>query len=126
MIASLIQTLRARPREAGVASVGVVGVCAVVMGSLGGRPAEPAWPSAVVRTAAFVDTIVESGTLNASRLMLYSAPAGAGQSKILELIPEGTDVRSGDVLVRFDDATLQQTLLQQEAAVALRRDRHGE
>ena len=36
MIATLIRMLRARPREAGVASVGFVSICAVLMVSLSG------------------------------------------------------------------------------------------
>lgn len=106
-------------RDAGVASVGLVAVLGASAAFLPGRGSSTDWPSAIARTATFTDSILETGTLNAARLMLYSAPTGAGQSKIVEIAPEGTAAKTGDVLIRFDDATLRQALEKEEATLQL-------
>lgn len=84
-----------------------------------GRSAD--WPSAVAREGPFADTLVESGTIEAARVMVYSAPVGSGPSKIVELAPEGVPVRAGDLLVRFDDTAIRQALDRERAALQLAR-----
>lgn len=73
-------------------------------------------PSAIAREAPFGDSVVETGTLSAARLAVYGAPAGVTQAKILELVPEGTYVRAGDRLIRFDTSALEQDLARERAA----------
>ncbi|HEY7816737.1 MAG TPA: hypothetical protein VIG29_00855, partial [Vicinamibacteria bacterium] len=46
--------------------------------------------------------IVEGGTLQALRSVTYSSSIPGSQAKILEIVPEGTHVEVGDVLVKFD------------------------
>lgn len=106
-------------RETGVASVGLIAVLGVSVAFLPGRGSSTDWPSAIARTATFTDSILETGTLNAARLMLYSAPTGSGQSKIVDIAPEGTAATIGDVLIRFDDAALRQALEKEEAALQI-------
>lgn len=95
------------------------------------RPHPEADPGAAVATRApFVETIVESGTLTASRLALYGAPLGALPSKIVEIAPEGMAVEAGELLVRLDTAPLEQLLAREAAALRraeaeLRVDREG-
>ncbi|MBI3263250.1 MAG: FtsX-like permease family protein [Acidobacteria bacterium] len=105
---------RARPREAGMASVGVLLAAGLAVAVVLPQNVSDGPPFAVAREGHLVDTIVETGTLSAARLMLHTAPLG-GQWKIVELVPEGTLVASGDLLVRFDDGALRQTLAKEEA-----------
>jgi multidrug resistance efflux pump len=65
----------------------------------------------------FVETLVESGTVNAARLMLYGSSIAGGAAKIVELAAEGTSVSAGDLLIRFDDSTFQQELAKETAAL---------
>lgn len=89
----------------------------VAVATMGHRRTSDAWPSAVVREAPLVETIVERGTLSAARMTLYGVAVGSGPSKIIEIVPEGIQVTAGDVLVRFDTSTLQHTLAKELAAL---------
>ena len=102
-------------RETGMASVGALVVLVAVASAIP-RRAAPTWPTAPVVRAPFADTIVESGTIGAERLMIYSSHVSGAQAKIVEMVPEGTAVKTGDLLVRFDAAAFQQSLAREEAA----------
>jgi RND family efflux transporter MFP subunit len=52
----------------------------------------------------FVISITESGELRAKNSISIKAPRIRGQLKIVYLIPEGTYVKPGEVLVKFDPA----------------------
>jgi multidrug efflux pump subunit AcrA (membrane-fusion protein) len=60
----------------------------------------------------FTHDVVERGELESSnnvliRCEVQSRTAGTNGVKIIEIVPEGTTVKKGDFLVRFDDAALQ-------------------
>ncbi|MBI2836045.1 MAG: HlyD family efflux transporter periplasmic adaptor subunit [Acidobacteria bacterium] len=110
--------LRTRSRRAGLASAGAMAVLATVVLPITHEP-DPAWPTATARQGLFEEVIVESGTISAARLMLYSAPLGPTAAKIVELAPEGVPVAAGDVLVRFDTSVLDQMLEKEEASLRL-------
>jgi multidrug efflux pump subunit AcrA (membrane-fusion protein) len=60
----------------------------------------------------FTHDVVERGELESSanvevRCEVQSRTSGSNGVKILEIVPEGTVVKPGDFLVRFDDAALQ-------------------
>ena len=60
----------------------------------------------------FTHDVVERGELESSanvsvRCEVQSRTTGSNGVKILEIVPEGTIVKQGDFLVRFDDAALQ-------------------
>ena len=57
---------------------------------------------AAVQEGPFEVTIVEGATLHALRSVSYSSSIPGNQAKILFLAPEGVNVASGDVLIRFD------------------------
>lgn len=99
-----------RSRVLAVAGVGAV---AALMAF---RPRPADYPSAIAREAPFGDSVIETGTLSAARLAVYSAPSGNTQAKILELVPEGTYVHAGDRLIRFDTSALEQDLARERAA----------
>ena len=94
-------------RETGVATAGIVALALLAAG-VGWKQSVPTWPTAVVRAEAFAETLVEAGTIVAQQMTLYASTLPAGQSKILELAPEGTLVRQGDLLVRLDAGQFEQ------------------
>ena len=104
-----------RRRRAATASVGVLLAGAVWVQR--SPPDVSRWPTAHVREAPFTDTIVEVGEISASRMMLYAAPLSNGASKIVEIVPEGTAVSPGDLLIRFDTTSLELALQKEEAAL---------
>jgi HlyD family secretion protein len=108
---------RRRPRESGAASIGMLIALGGLAFSVSGRDTATSWPAATVGEGAFLDAIVETGTVNAARLMLYGAPVGPAQSKIVALVPEGSQVAPGDELVRFDDSAIGQSLEQEQATL---------
>ena len=65
----------------------------------------------------FEDTIVESGAIGAHRLMIYSSSIAGAQAKIIEIVPEGTSVHAGDLLVRFDATGFDQALTREQASL---------
>lgn len=75
-----------------------------------------------VERGEFVSFVTESGDLESAsnvevRCEVKSAGVG-GATTILEIVEEGTLVEEGDLLVQFDDAALQLSLMQQEIVVA--------
>lgn len=106
---------RKRPREVGAASIcmlSVVGIAALAPGR-----GQPVGPTAIVRVGALAETLVEAGTIGSSRLLLYGSSISGVQAKIAEIVPEGSTVAPGDVLVRFDTTPFQQNLAREEAAL---------
>ena len=105
-------------RDSGMATAGLValGLFAAVIGV---KRSVPAWPTAVVRVEPFAETLVESGTLTAQQMTSYASTLPANETKIIELVPEGTQVREGDLLVRLDATQFEQSL--ERARAELRR-----
>jgi RND family efflux transporter MFP subunit len=101
----------------GVTSAGVAAMMAAAAFVWPARPV-PSGPTAIVREAPFRVTLVERGTIDAARLMLYGSTIAGTQAKILEIVPEGTAVAPGDVLVRFDPAPFEAAVERETAAVA--------
>lgn len=94
----------------------LLGAAAFVKPGTGQAPAE-----AVAARAPFVESLIESGTIAAARMALYGAPLGSLPATIVELVPEGTAVEAGDLLVRLDTTPLAQLLARERAAL-----RHAE
>lgn len=76
--------------------------------------------AARAETREFVARVVERGPLKAAMTTAYSAPRmrRGGGPQIIELVPEGTYVEPGDLVVRFDDTQLQERLRQEENQLA--------
>ena len=114
MSAGLVQkvgdVIRERPREAGAASAGAFVLLIIASIVLAPDRPVPPGPTANVRVGRFVDTLVESGTIGASRFRLYGSDIGGGPAKIIEIAREGSSVVEGDVLIRFDDTAFRQEL----------------
>jgi len=58
--------------------------------------------TAPVKRESFDVTITESGVLEALRSVTLSCQIPSNNAKIVYLVPEGTQVEAGDVLIRFD------------------------
>ena len=80
------------------------------------RLANPAGkiPTAVVKRGDFVDYLELRGDLKAQKSVTISAPFEAGELQILNIVPNGTAVKKGDVLVAFDRTSPRQTLAQDQ------------
>jgi HlyD family secretion protein len=70
--------------------------------------------TAVVRRGDLIITVTEGGNLRA-KTSTEIINRVEGSSSIVELIPEGTQVKAGDVLVRLDAADLQERLISEDA-----------
>lgn len=105
-----------RAREAGFATAGVIGL-ALAGGLLLTRQPESPFPTATARVDTFVETIVETGSINAQRLMLYSSTIAGASAKLVEIAPEGQQVQAGDLLARFDTARFEQERTREVAAL---------
>jgi HlyD family secretion protein len=107
-----------RPRPIGVASAGLA--AAIVMTAVVVRPDQAGGrrPSALVREAAFTETLVERGTINAARVFSYGSTIVGTQAKILELASEGTAVATNDVLIRFDPGPFEEAVAREAATLA--------
>jgi RND family efflux transporter MFP subunit len=68
-------------------------------------------PTLVVSKAGFERRVVAEGNLEAAEATPVTAPVDAqGQLKVAWLVPDGTPVKTGDVVVRFDSSELQRSL----------------
>jgi HlyD family secretion protein len=105
-----------RPRETGIATVGVF-VVVLVGATVGLRRSTPMWPTALARVQPFTDTIVETGTITTQRLMLYGSTIAGAQAKLVEIAPEGQAVHAGDVLLRFDTSGFDQSRARERASL---------
>lgn len=84
--------------------------------SIGGQDVDRL-PSTLVHRAAFVDNLVETGTISAQSMRLYASTISGGTAKIVEIAPEGRLVAPGDVLIRFDAGHLEGDLTTESAAL---------
>lgn len=109
--------LRAGPLKKRAASAGAV--CVLGAGVAFVHPWRSArdWPTATAREGRFVETLTESGTIAAARLMHYGSTIAGGPAKIVEIAPEGRSVAAGDLLIRFDATVFQQELAKETAAL---------
>ena len=96
------------------AIVGVIVVLAAVatIASVSGafsRGDAPDVPTTAVTKGEFVDYMQVRGEVKAVRSIPLTAPSSAGDLQILELKPNGTNVKKGDVVVRFDPVPVERT-----------------
>lgn len=104
------------------AAVAVVIVIALASGSGSGPALELTWVKPVQRDV--VIELVENGILEAETATHIAAPNVNYERKLIELIPEGTIVKKGDVLAKFDTARLEEVVetLERSGLGARRKD----
>ena len=66
-------------------------------------------PTTAVTKGEFIDYMQVRGEVKAVRSIPLTAPTAAGDLQILELAKSGTNVKKGDVVVRFDPVPVQRT-----------------
>lgn len=66
-------------------------------------------PTTTVTHGEFIDYMQVRGEVKAVRSIPLTAPSSAGDLQILELAKNGTNVKKGDVVVRFDPVPVQRT-----------------
>ncbi|MBN2030962.1 HlyD family efflux transporter periplasmic adaptor subunit [bacterium] len=70
---------------------------------------------AVAKSGNFYIDLIESGDIEAVSQVQITAPMLMGGSlQVIELVPEGTEVKEGDFLLQFDTSTLEQQKQQRE------------
>src|SRR5260370_121999 len=79
------------------------------------RSNAPNVPTAQVKRGEFVNYIPIRGNVKAQHSIQIAAPSIAGDLQIVKLVPMGTMVKKGDVIVQFDTTTLQATLDQRRS-----------
>jgi HlyD family secretion protein len=82
------------------------------------NPSSPGIKTTTVTKAPFAVWSVYQGRLNARRSVMIMSRF-RGNATVIELAPEGTRVSKGDVLVRFDSATLEREVLKLKRDCAL-------
>src|SRR5579864_719369 len=72
----------------------------------------PTVPTIEVKRGEFLDSLQFHGEVKALKSVTISAPAEAGDLQIVKILPEGTAVKPGDVVVEFDKTKTEQDLAQ--------------
>ena len=68
-----------------------------------------------VKRGDFVSTVMETGELQAVHSKLIYGPMisrRSGNLKITDIVDDGTAVKKGDILIEFDKAEVQQTIIE--------------
>lgn len=115
MMRRLVRAFR-RPRNASVA-VAIVGVSAAGAFAVAARRPIPDVPMAEVTNGEFVDTLEIRGEIRPLKSIVLSSPMQSGELQIIKLAKNGSMVKPGDVLVRFDGTTLQRTIQEKRSEV---------
>lgn len=70
--------------------------------------------SSVVRRTTLTITVTERGNLESTKTVDGSCEVMGHQIKIIELVPEGTNVKEGQVVCRFDSSEIDKNIAQQQ------------
>jgi HlyD family secretion protein len=91
---------------------GAVGllVSLAAIGAWASRPVPLAVRTAEAQKGEFVEALQVRGEIKAGRSVTLAAPAEAGDLRILKLVPSGTILKKGDLVVEFDGSTVARTL----------------
>ena len=84
----------------------------VLFGAIRMARSAPKLPVADVQKKEFVDYVELRGEVKALHFVTITAPSGAGDLQILKIVPNGSKVKKGDVLVEFDATAAQQKYAQ--------------
>ena len=98
------------------ALLGVVGILLAVAGFKATRPVEVAHSFFEVRRGDFLVSIVEGGTLQAVNEVSIRNEV-EGTARIIFIVPEGSSVKQGELLVELDSSAAQDAVNQQQINV---------
>jgi len=96
---------------------GAVVIGAFVLGAFRLASSAVNIPTGEVKRKEFVDYLEIKGELKAKRSVIITAPYGAGDLQILNIVANAAKVKKGDVLVQFDATTINQKLAQDKSAL---------
>jgi HlyD family secretion protein len=96
---------------------GAVVIGAFVLGAFRLASSAANIPTGEVKRKEFVDYLEIKGELKAKRSVIITAPYGAGDLQILNIVANAAKVKKGDVLVQFDATTVNQKLAQDKSAL---------
>jgi len=100
----VLALLRRRPRSSALALVGApLGLVGLM--ALSGSAAQTSL-SATVRRGALTSRLIVTGVLRPAQSITYRSPLGGRETEIVFVVPEGTLVGEGDLLVRLDATEL--------------------
>ena len=108
MIDRVLQRMRAHPRLAlaGLGLLGAAGVYAFVRSESAFDPST----TATVRRDTLSATLTVAGLLKPVQAITYRSPIVGRETEITFLVPEGTRVGEGDLIIRLDTVPLQRDL----------------
>jgi len=109
---TLIRFLRRRKVLIAAVAVLVLGAAAALALH---RTSIPRISTEEVKIGEFVDNVQIRGEIKALHSVQLTAPSIAGDLQIVKLVPTGTIVKAGDVVVQFDATTLKNTLEQKQS-----------
>jgi HlyD family secretion protein len=89
-------------RQATAIVILVLAGSGVVLGAVRLGKRSPTVPTYEVKRGEFLDSLQFRGEVKAMKSVTISAPAQAGDLQIIKILPEGTVVKPGDVVVEFD------------------------
>ena len=97
--------------------VTIVAIAVVLVGSAGFwglrvAHSAPSIPTAVVRRGAFTGWLDLRGQIKARQSVIIAAPYRIDNMRILKLLPNGTRVKKGELLIEFDSTQLRRDLAQ--------------
>jgi RND family efflux transporter MFP subunit len=108
--------LSARGKSAVIAILLLVG-SGVLLGAVRLTRHAPTVPTIGVKRGEFLDSLQFRGEVKALKSATISAPAEAGELQIVKLVPEGSAVKAGDVVVAFDKTKTEQDLAQYKSSL---------
>jgi HlyD family secretion protein len=108
--------LSARGKSAVIAILLLVG-SGVLLGAVRLTRHAPTVPTIGVKRGEFLDSFQFRGEVKALKSATISAPAEAGELQIVKLVPEGSAVKAGDVVVAFDKTKTGQDLAQYKSSL---------
>jgi HlyD family secretion protein len=110
--------LRARPRFAWLAGLAALALFGAIAATLGAGSDLALIPTVLVQRGDVRITIVESGELRSEQQSTVSA---TNDKQIIWLVPEGTRVKEGDLLIRFESQKYEIAKGSAESALAVAR-----
>lgn len=91
--------------------------CGVLLAAVRLGRRGPGVPTIEIKRGEFLDSLQFRGEVKALKSVTISAPAQAGDLQIIKIVPEGTVVKAGDVVVEFDSTKTQQDLAQYKSTL---------
>jgi len=96
--------------------LGLVSAAALSIKNSRGRGTVLEMPTFVVKRGPLTISVIESGTVKARDIVIIKSEV-EGRTSIISLVPEGTRVKKGDLLVELDASTLLDKKIDQEIKV---------